>query len=119
MTSARADLDARKPMPTRRVRVTMEADARDLGSSLRLLIVPGGTVLVDPDWPGVTVEDISPERQWTDGDVVAWDDGHVFTRYGGIWVSPSHGSRHYDSLAAEALKDGGATLVRYQAGECE
>lgn len=115
----------------RRVRVVIEGEAHEVSNRCEVLridlprdanmLIP--TVMVNPQWEGVTVEDVAPAYNWQDGDALlfrdSYGDQHVWARLGGRW------RRAGDS--AQALTDGQAQstiltsdrgeVLRYQAGE--
>lgn len=118
MTAATAD---------RPVRVTIEGTARPVKHDPRYLIVrtaDDAPVLVNTQTLGVTVEDIAPARQWTDGDVV---QNHVFgwtlTRDRSLWVLSTDKAPWEDTDVTEALDDptdpyhGQMLVLRCRAGE--
>lgn len=108
----------------RRVRVTVEADAHEVSGKcglLRLDMPADATglspvVMVNPSWPGVTVEDLAPSYNWQDGDVILSVLGNVFVRDAGRWYSTGHSVRWTDGMVSAEIRDGG-TVLRYQVGE--
>lgn len=110
---------------SRHVRVTVEGVTTQSDGVLRIRVGAGGPspafplLLIDSGWPGVTVEDVTPGRVWTDGDVID-HNGEVWVRVGGAWRSTLANSRRLEDDRAEAtlsLYPRTTTLVRYQHGE--
>jgi hypothetical protein len=111
---------------TRRARIIIEGDVREVSGRCGVLrvdlprddtgLVP--TVMVNPAWAGVSVEDLAPSYNWRDWDVLQDpDDGETCTRQGGRWTSTSSNrSDETDGWATRRVR-GGWTVLRYQAGE--
>lgn len=105
---------------TRPVRVTIVGEARPLltdGTLMRLQSL-AGVLLIDTAALDVAVEYLDPSREWTDGDVVLIG-GTVWVRQGETsWASSGgYGTQlGYDSDIEQALDDGRAQVLRYQAG---
>lgn len=112
----------------RRVRVIVEGEAHDVSNKcgiLRIdLPVDGETghpavVMVNPEWEGVTVEDVAPSYNWQDGDVVqyvAGAAGQVWCRDGGRWICPTESGTRTDGWASSRAHTGVVRVLRYQAG---
>ena len=113
-------------MSGQHVRITLEGVADGVPDGQVLRVRMGGSdgplVLVSKAWPGITVEDVTPPRTWTDGDVVQ-SPTHVYSRDGGEWRGHSMsglgpaGGPHSDGTTARDVASGFLTVLRYQAGE--
>lgn len=104
----------------RRVRITLEAMAVQSGHSadvLRIRQDNGSVTWIDTR--GVTVEDVTPARVWTDGDVVRHaDDNYVAHRVAGGWhTTTSRGVWSDDEKVSQHVESGRLVVLRYQAGE--
>lgn len=108
-------------MNTRRVRVTLEGEARDIipGAVIRVYVDGGSSVLLTAG-QGVTVEDIEPARVWLDGDVVQAPDpgGLVYVRSDGEWRGIGHRGTtygpHADDETTRNVESGFLRVLRYQ-----
>lgn len=106
----------------RTVRVTLEGTAHKLKHDDTVLIITrqdGGKVCLPESGPGITVEDITPARTWTDGDViVALPTDLVWWRQSGRWHNGANATTASDREATR-WADGGerVSVLRYQAGE--
>lgn len=110
----------------RRVRVVIEGEAHEVSTRCEVLrvdlprdsrtgLVP--TVMVSPDWEGVSVEDVAPSYNWQDGDVIQDpDDGETATRHGGRWRSSLEPSTTMTDGWAANRAASGWDVLRYQAG---
>ncbi|WP_408895897.1 hypothetical protein ACJ5H2_13350 [Nocardioides sp. R1-1] len=80
-------------------------------------------VMVNPEWEGVTVEDVAPAYNWQDGDVLLFrdslNDQHVWARSGGRWRrAGDRGQALTDGQAMSTiLSSERGEVLRYQAGE--
>lgn len=104
----------------RHVRVTIEAEAVPYaGTSFLRINVGPSTAVIDPDASNVTVEDITPPREWRDGDVILDTDGDAWQRRNGRWYCSDHGyvSAWSDDAATVEAEHEGSAVLRYQAGE--
>lgn len=115
----------------RRVRVTVEGEAREVSGRCGVLridlaadasgLVP--TVMVNPAWSGVSVEDVAPSYNWRDGDVVQHDpEGWTLTRDRGRWASSRNPAAVWtDGMVSQSILPangwGRFVLLRYQGGE--
>ena len=112
----------------RRVRVVIEGTAREVSNRCGVLridlplddsgLLP--TVMVNPSWPGVTVEEVAPSYNWQDGDVVLrpLPEPQVWSRGHGRWLTPmGHGFRTDGEVQMNVTGTAGWTVLRYQAGE--
>lgn len=108
---------------TRRARITIEGDVHEVSSRCGILrvdlprddtgLVP--TVMVNPSWAGVSVEDLAPSYNWQDGDVVL-SEGSVWVREGGRWNATKNPFWSSDGDVSKYAREG-AEVLRYQAGE--
>ena len=101
------------------MRVTLEGKARVRDNGIvRLVLDDGPSIIVHVGWPSVVdVEQLTPAREWRDGDVVQ-SDAAVYERRGGAWHSTASGSRLvFPDSHVTALVETGARILRYQAGE--
>lgn len=110
---------------TRQVRITLEGDATNVVDShghptgcLRVRYapargeLPAASVFVDTRAESVTVEDVTPERVWTDGDVVQHvPTGQAFVRGEAAWPADC------DTEVDEGVGDGEYRVLRHQAGD--
>lgn len=102
----------------RLVRVTIEADAVPVqGGFLRINVGPS-TAVIDPNAANVKVEDIEPQYDWRDGDVIVGGGRNesTYCRKGGSWLSIDTGFIYDDARMTLAVR-AGATVLRYRAGE--
>lgn len=86
----------------RAVRVTIDGIATTLPTAPHLLRVvreDGGVLLVPAECAGVTVEDRTPARTWTEGDVILHGDT-VWLRGPERWTAPGTTSYPLDDAAA-------------------
>lgn len=108
---------------SRHVRITLEGfvgAARGTVLPLRFGGENGPLLLVDQDWPGVTVQDVVAPRTWSVGDIVA---GEYPYRRGadGRWrgvvshMVVTFSDAELDDMLADP--DSGMDVLRYQAGE--
>lgn len=108
---------------TRRVRVVVEGMAHGVSDKCGVLRIdlPADengvpVVMVNPEWEGVTVEDVAPSYNWQDGDAVQgiYANG-VWYRDGGMWRLEGGGGRT-DGWVTERVKGNTMRVLRYQAG---
>ena len=107
---------------TRHIRLTVEGLARAVSPASSILRVThsGGTsILIDPDLPGITVEDIVPPRTWAEGDIVA---GEYAYRRGadGRWrgvVGHTVVTYSDEQITEYTTGDEPLDVLRYAAGE--
>lgn len=112
---------------TRRVRVTLQAEARTMPdtSVTRLVLDEGPSIIVDESWASILeVEPVPEVRQWQDGDVVqsvtyGWTRTRERQGDTSVWVSSRHVTRWADEDVDDALAAGPDKyrVLRYQAGE--
>lgn len=113
---------------TRRARITIEGDVREVSGRCGVLrvdlprddtgLVP--TVMVNPSWAGVSVEDLAPSYNWQDADAVLSHANapNVWSRLGGRWLTPlGDGYRTDGEVTQNVTGPAGWTVLRYQAGE--
>lgn len=113
----------------RRMRVVIEGNGHEVGpggKSIRITTDDGASVLVHKEWAGITVEDIGPEYEWTDDDVVQYVATGMTRRRVRIEGGTSRWFQggpslvvfsRSDDAVTEAVRDGRARVLRYQAGE--
>lgn len=113
----------------RRVRVVIEGTAREVSNRCGVLrldlplddsgLLP--TVMVNPTWPGVTVEEVAPSYNWQDGDAVVSTTNQVWSRDGGRWLTPFGNGYRTDGevfeFVSKPAEQNPWTVLRYQAGE--
>lgn len=104
----------------RRVLVTVEGRVVKESPHRALLAVEtedGASLYVPTNAKGVTVEDLPPEYEWTDGDVIV-HRGNVWVRDAGVWNNSTGRSGGLsDGAAGRTLsRHADATVLRYQAG---
>jgi len=109
-------------MTGQQVRITLDGVAQCDPDGQILRMRMGGTtgplVLISKAWPGVAVEDVTPAREWTNGDVID-HNGDVWVRVAGQWRAVvAHRVRLTDAEADRTLAMYPQTtqVVRYQAG---
>lgn len=105
-------------MSPRPVSVTITGTATPLlqGNALRVTYANGGQMIVDTTNPDVVVKYLEPPREWTNGDV-ALIDGAAWARFeDDYWLAPCQRDYRHDSDIQQALDEGRAQLLRYQAG---
>jgi hypothetical protein len=111
-------------MTGQHVRITLEGVAECVPDGQVLRVRMGGSdgplVLVSKAWPGVSVEDVTPPRTWTDGDVIA-EGSDVWARVDGRWLKAGADKRWgaSDDTANRTLARYplATTVLRYQVGE--
>ena len=114
----------------RPVRVTIEGNAHEYSDNTLRVFHADSSILINRNTPGVTVENVEPERVWTDGDVVQIDTGrvlHTYTRDTDLNGTNYPWSGHADSMSDAGMTDyvsgsfapDGWTVrvLRHQAGE--
>lgn len=110
--------------PSRPVRVTIEGMLRGVRDGVLRLDTFGSPLqrtsfLIPEGIPGVSVEDITPPRDWRDGDVVQDSVDHeTAVRREGTWDS-TLGREFQDDEMSHRVADRGWTVLRYQAGEAQ
>lgn len=109
-----------------RVRVTIEGERVEaLSDALLRVRTDEGTVVCLPARDlGVSVEDVSPERVWTDGDVVQAQLGSLpltYTRQRGEWWGWTNGGYalgpHSDDATTKNVATGFLVVLRCQADQ--
>jgi hypothetical protein len=108
----------------RRVRITLDATVRTHAltpHTVRAVLTDGTVVLLPAG--AVDVEDVTPARVWTDGDVVQWTDTDAVrvrrTGDDGVtrWLGGLSLFTQTDARVDAALARGAVRVLRYQHGK--